>query len=191
MLETIANISSIVLGFLGVALAAKSIRLSRTAQSELTDRLTRLDDSMNRREKRDEDVTDHLQSLKGLIDIADSSAALWNDDRAPRYLDQATQSAQTAFVHRVSTGERYKVTDLGYELMAAVDKGLPDRVLGRRRVKNATSAQIIRQEDLRELQAGVNRYNKENKTPPVDLHTLIGVLNAVIGGAIGDRSAAH
>jgi len=185
------GIVSVVLGFVGIALAAKSISVSVRGQRDLADRLGSLDKSIDRRESL---VLSHLHRLQGRIDIADASAALWNDERAPRYLAQATWSGHPRFVSIASglKGYAVTVTGEGQGLMAAVDKYLLKRVMDKQRAsqRKFTSAQLIREEDLRELQMGVERYNNEDKAASVDLHTLIGVLNAVLGGTIDSGAAA-
>lgn len=214
-------IISMVVGFIGVALAAQSMRVSVKGQRDLADRLRSLDESIGQRDKRlldylgrlqdrldsldksienresllsnylnglQERLVNYLQRLQARLDIVDASAALWNHERAPSYLAQVMWSAYPRFISINSGAKGYTVTVTkeGKELVAAIDKHLLKRVLDKQQAsqKKLSSAQIIREQDLRELQMAVDRYNSNHRETVVDLHTVIGLLNAELGGTI-------
>lgn len=190
------GIISIVVGFFGIALAAQSIRVSVKGQRDLADRLDRIDKSIENRDGAllkylnglQERLVNHMQRLQGRIDIADASAALWNHERAPGYLTQAMWSAYPRFISIGSGTKGYTVTVTkeGKELVAAVDKHLLKRVLDKQQEsqRKLSSAQLIGEQDLRELQMALDRYNSDRRETSVDLHTLVGLLNAELGGTI-------
>jgi hypothetical protein len=174
-MRRLGNINVNVLPLFGIALAIMSIVGSYRG-------LRKLDKSI---EKREQYVLNYLRLLQGGMAVSHTSAALWNDSWAPQYLAQATTNAYPALVEIPAGQKGYSITKKGHELMAAVDKNLAPRLKKRQASNpNWTVAQIIREEDLREFQTGLDRYNQQQGAGSIDLHALIGVLNALLGGTV-------
>lgn len=186
MIEKIAAYIGIILAIVAIIFSFKEDNRLRNSMVKIEHSMVKIDNSMVKIDNSMDKQSKFLDRINRRLDLTEVTTALWNDDRAETYLKMLSinhaYGGETRYVELLPDG-KYLLTEKGNNLLADADRDLKNR-LRRSREEHPewSSAQIIRDDHLRDLPLLLKSYNKKSNLVYVDLLILVGVINAFIEG---------